>query len=78
MVGLILESKGVLRNHQKVKINGNGEGEITSGSFSPTLNKSIAMARIPKTDKIQAMVERRGEWLSVQIVKPKFIKITGA
>lgn len=73
LVGLILESKGVLRNHQKIKINGDGEGEITSGSFSPSLNKSIALARIPMTNASDALVERRGEWLPVKIVKPRFI-----
>lgn len=72
-VGLILESKGVLRNHQKVKVDGVGEGEITSGSFSPTLNKSIALARIPLSTVAEAFIERRGEWLPVKVVKPKFI-----
>jgi aminomethyltransferase len=73
LIGLILESKGVLRNHQKVKIENVGEGEITSGSFSPTLNKSIALARIPVCAATEALIERRGEWLPVKIVKPKFI-----
>ena len=73
LVGLVLESRGVLRNHQSVKINGDGVGEITSGSFSPTLNKSIALARIPVSDATDALIERRGEWLPVKIVKPKFI-----
>ncbi len=73
LIGLVLESKGVLRNHQKVKLNGDGFGEITSGSFSPTLNKSIALARIPVSNASDAMVERRGEWLEVKVTKPKFI-----
>jgi aminomethyltransferase len=73
LIGLILESKGVLRNHQVVKINDDGVGEITSGSFSPTLNKSIALARIPVSNATEALIERRGEWLPVKIVKPKFI-----
>ncbi|MDP1574137.1 MAG: glycine cleavage system aminomethyltransferase GcvT [Coxiellaceae bacterium] len=73
LVGLILESKGVLRSHQKVKVENVGEGEITSGSFSPTLNKSIALARIPVCNATHALIERRGEWLPVKIVKPKFI-----
>jgi aminomethyltransferase len=73
LIGLVLESKGVLRNHQAVKVAGDGVGEITSGSFSPTLNKSIALARIPVSDATNAFVERRGEWLPVKIVKPKFI-----
>lgn len=72
LIGLILESKGVLRNHQKIKCSA-GMGEITSGSFSPTLNKAIALARIPMCNDATALVERRGEWLNVKIVKPKFI-----
>lgn len=47
LVGLVLEERGVLRAHQVVRVAGIGEGEITSGSFSPTLNKSIALARVP-------------------------------
>lgn len=73
LVGLVFEGKGVLRGHQKVKIEQVGEGEITSGSFSPTLNKSIALARIPVCEATEAFVERRGEWLPVKIVKPKFL-----
>ncbi|MCX7125526.1 MAG: glycine cleavage system aminomethyltransferase GcvT, partial [Gammaproteobacteria bacterium] len=73
LIGLVLESRGVLRNHQKVKIENVGEGEITSGSFSPTLNYSIALARIPMCDAKEALVEIRGAWLPVKIVKPKFI-----
>lgn len=73
LVGLVLDGKGVLRSHQKVKIENVGEGEITSGTFSPTLNQSIALARVPVCDAATAFVERRGEWLPVRIVKPKFI-----
>jgi aminomethyltransferase len=47
LVGLVLEGPGVIRNHQKVIIQGHGEGEVTSGGYSPTLEKSIALARIP-------------------------------
>lgn len=73
LVGLILESRGVLRNHQRVKIKGDGVGEITSGSFSPTLNTSIALARIPMTTAETVLVERRGEWMIARVVKPRFI-----
>ncbi|OGT27088.1 MAG: glycine cleavage system protein T [Gammaproteobacteria bacterium RIFCSPLOWO2_02_FULL_42_14] len=72
LVGLVLESKGILRNHQKVKTDA-GEGEITSGSFSPTLNKSIALARIPVTSTKKVLVERRGEWLEASVVALPFI-----
>lgn len=75
LVGLVMHEAGVLRNHQRVWINGEDNGEITSGSFSPTLNCAIAMARIPTTAAHSAMVERRGKMLPVQIVKlPFFVK----
>ena len=47
LVGLLLEDRGVLRSHQKVIVPAVGEGEITSGTFSPTLERSIALARVP-------------------------------
>ena len=73
LVGLILEDKGVLRGHQKV-ITEFGEGEITSGSFSPTLSLSIALARIPMAAKDKCHVEIRGKQLSAKIVKPQFVR----
>ena len=45
-IGLILVDKGILRSHQKV-FTAQGEGETTSGTFSPTLERSIALARLP-------------------------------
>ena len=47
VVALLLEDRGVLRGHQKV-VTSAGEGEITSGTFSPTMEKSIALARVPR------------------------------
>lgn len=73
LVGIILESRGVLRNHQKVKVDDAPVGEITSGSFSPTLNQSIALTRIPMTDAKEVLVERRGEWLKARVVKLPFV-----
>lgn len=74
LVGLVLESQGVLRNHQKVFVNGLGEGEITSGSFSPTLNKGIALARVPAGVGAQCMVEMRGKLVPAQVIKPPFVR----
>ena len=73
LVGLVLEDKGVLRGHQKV-ITEEGNGEITSGSFSPTLGKSIALARIPAAAKETCHVEIRGKKLKASIVKPPFVR----
>ncbi len=73
-VGLLLEDRGVLRNHQKVVVDGIGEGEITSGGFSPTIGKSIALARLPAGDYDRAQVEVRGKLLNVRIVKTPFVR----
>jgi aminomethyltransferase len=73
-VGLLLEDKGVLRNHMKVVVDGIGEGEITSGGFSPTIGRSIALARVPAGDYDRAQVEVRGKLLNVRIVKPPFVR----
>ena len=73
-VGLLLEDKGVLRNHQKVVVDGVGEGEITSGGFSPTIGRSIALARVPAGDYDRAQVDVRGTLLNVRIVKTPFVR----
>jgi aminomethyltransferase len=74
LVGLVLEERGVLRAHQVVRVNGTGEGEITSGSFSPTLGKSIALARVPAATGERAEVEIRGKWYPVRVVQPNFVR----
>jgi aminomethyltransferase len=73
LVGLVLEDKGVLRGHQKV-ITEHGDGEITSGSFSPSLGVSIALARVPAETKESCHVEIRGKQLAARIVKPPFVR----
>jgi aminomethyltransferase len=75
-LGLVLLDKGgVLRAHQKV-LTANGEGEITSGTFSPTLQQSIALARLPlaAAPGDAAEVEIRGKRLAVKVVKPCFVR----
>ena len=74
LVGLVLEERGVLRAHQVVRVAGIGDGEITSGSFSPTLNKSIALARVPAATGERAEVEIRGKWFPVRVVQPSFVR----
>ena len=51
LVGLLLEDRGVLRSHQKVVVTSVGEGEITSGTFSPTLRALDRLARVPRGDR---------------------------
>ena len=73
-VGLLLDDKGVLRNHQRVVVEGVGEGEITSGGFSPTIGRSIALARVPAGDYKNAQVDVRGKLLNVRIVPTPFVR----
>ncbi|MGS2719792.1 glycine cleavage system aminomethyltransferase GcvT [Paraglaciecola aestuariivivens] len=73
LVGLVMTDKGVLRSGQKVKVP-EGEGVITSGTFSPTLGHSIAMARVPATTSSTAEVEMRKKWVTVNVVKPSFVR----
>ena len=74
-LGLVLLDKGVLRAHQKV-ITAHGDGEITSGTFSPTLQQSIALARLPQGVAIgeTVRVEIRDKQLAAKIVKPCFVR----
>jgi aminomethyltransferase len=74
LVGLLLEDRGVLRTHQRVVIPGGGEGEITSGTFSPTLERSIAFARVPADSGDAVQVDIRGKLLSARVVKPPFVR----
>lgn len=79
LVGIVLETRGVMRSHQKVVIEGLGEGvscegEITSGTFSPTLQHSIAMARVPYDTGSECNIEMRGKLIPARIVKMPFVR----
>jgi aminomethyltransferase len=76
LVGLLLEDRGVLRSHQRVVVAGTPAvtGEVTSGTFSPTLNRSIALARLPPTAAPNVQVEIRGKLHAASIVKPPFVR----
>ena len=75
LLGLVLLDRGVMRSHQKVRC-ADGAGVITSGGFSPTLNQSIALARVPPAtgpgDVVE--VEVRGKWLRAKAVKLPFVR----
>ena len=76
MLGLVLEGRGgVLRSHQGVR-SAHGEGVITSGSFSPTLNASIALARLPALSEPgeQVLVSVRDRQLAARAVQPPFVR----
>ena len=73
-VGLILQQRAVLRAGQKVMIEEGGEGVITSGSFSPTLGYSIALARVPGAVIDTATVDIRGKAWPVRVIRPGFVR----
>jgi aminomethyltransferase len=73
-VGLVLEDRGVLRSHMRVVVPGIGEGETTSGSYSPTLERSIALARVPRGVGERVQVDIRGKLASARVVKPPFVR----
>jgi aminomethyltransferase len=74
LIGLVLLDRGVLRSHQKI-VTTHGDGEITSGSFSPTLEKSIALARVPNAvqigDEVQVEIDKL---LNAKVVKYPFAR----
>ena len=74
-VGLVLNDRGVMRAHQVVRTDA-GAGEVTSGGFSPTMNRSIALARVPPATAPggRAQVEVRGNALEARVVKPPFVR----
>ena len=75
LYGLVLLDPGVLRRHQRV-LTAHGEGETTSGSFAPTLNRSIAFARLPIEVQVGDLVRvaMRDKLLSAKVVKYPFVR----
>jgi aminomethyltransferase len=73
MVGMVMDDKGVLRHGQRVATP-NGDGEILSGTFSPTLGKAIAFARVPAGTTDRAEVDIRGRLVPVRVVKYPFVR----
>ena len=74
LTGLLLLERGVLRSHQKVFAGAAGEGELTSGTFSPTLERSIGLARLPAAAAGTVEVDIRGKRIAARIVKPPFVR----
>ena len=78
LVGLVLEDRGVLRSHQKVVVPGVDAvqvgGEVTSGTFSPTLERSIGFARVPRAASTTVQVDIRGKLLQARVVKLPFVR----
>jgi aminomethyltransferase len=90
LFGLMLEERGVLRSHQlvsaaeaadgaagaaaDVRAPGAPLGEVTSGTFSPTLNRAIALARLKPQPGTRVWVDIRGKPHAARVVKPPFVR----
>jgi aminomethyltransferase len=72
-IGVVLDEKGVLRHGQAI-FTASGEGEILSGTFSPTLGKSIALARVPSGELGAVEVDIRGKRFALRVVKYPFVR----
>ncbi len=74
-VGLLLQDKGVLRGHQQVVLKDGSVGEITSGGYSPTMERSIALARVPMSIGETCKIDIRGKLKNATVVKPCFVRL---
>ena len=72
----MLEERAILRQGQKVYCDGDKEleGVVTSGTYSPTLKKPIALARIPSIAAKSCFTEMRGKEVFAKIGSPRFIR----
>jgi aminomethyltransferase len=73
-VGLLLTGRGVLREHQRILSGGEPVGEITSGGFAPTLQRSIALARVSPGIGTECEVLIRDKAVPARVVKPPFVR----
>ena len=76
LAGLLIEDRAIMRSHQRV-LTSAGDGEITSGSFAPSLGRSVALARLPTAAAepgTPVQVEVRGKALPARVVRPPFVR----
>lgn len=75
LVGLLLQGRGVMRIHQVLRSAGApGIGEVTSGGYAPTLERSIGLARVPLDWQGAVEVEIRNRWVPADIVDYPFVR----
>lgn len=73
LTGIILEDKGILRHDQPVETDA-GLGVVTSGTYSPTLQCSIGLARVPAHAGDECSVDIRGALKKARLVRPPFVR----
>jgi len=73
LVGLVLEDRGIMRAGQQL-ITESGDGVVTSGGFSPTMQRSVALARVPREATGSCQVKIRNDFRPARIVRPPFVR----
>ena len=73
MIGILLKDKGILRPGYEIT-HMDGKGTVLSGTFSPTLKKSIGLARVDRTVEQSGRVKIRNKELEIEFVSPRFLK----
>lgn len=74
LIGLQLLEKGVLRHDQTIYSGNECVGKITSGSFSPTLKRAIALARVKVTVHNGCLVRVRDKLLKAEMIDTPFVR----
>ena len=72
IVGIILQDKGILRSGYEIT-HEQGKGVVLSGSYSPTLQSSIGLARVDQGYKENGKVMIRNKLLNIDFVSPRFL-----
>ena len=77
MRGLLVTGRGIPRAHCTVSLDGAAAGEVTSGTFSPTLKQGIALALLdPESPTARrSSIDVRGRALEATVVKPPFVQV---
>ncbi len=73
LVGLVLDGRGIIRHGQRV-ITGDGDGVVTSGGFGPSVQRSVALARVPAAVEATVKVIIRDREMPATVVKPPFVR----
>ena len=77
MRGLLVTGRGIPRPHCPVSKDGATIGEVTSGTFSPTLKQGIALALLHPDvgDGDTVEIDVRGRSIAATVVKPPFVEV---
>jgi len=77
LVGFEMQDRGIARHGYKVFKDGSEVGEVTSGTFAPTVNKAIGMAFVPpylKDTGMEIEIQIRSKSAKAKIVAMPFYK----